>query len=194
MPRSPAPCKKNVDQTHPADGPDELLDVVDGLGRVVTRQPRSLCHGDPSLRHRAVHVLVRNRAGHIFLQKRARTKAVQPGKWDSSAGGHLLPGEGWEEAARRELKEELGIVAEGLVHLYDYEWRSEIETEHVGTYLLECEGPFRLHPDEIEEGRFWSVAELRAARHTGVLTPNLEEELRRLGVFEDACRRPRDMV
>ncbi len=168
---------------------DELLDILDGLGRVVGCEPRSKCHGDPALAHRAVHVFVKNSRGEIFLQKRALSKLIQPGKWDTSVGGHLLPGESYEEAARRELLEELGARLEdaggpaGLTHLHDYVWQSPVETEHVRTYEIICDGPFRLHPDEIDEGRFWSEDELRRAAGTGVLTPNIEEELRRLGIL-----------
>ena len=87
---------------------------------------------------------------------------------------------------RRELAEELGLElpdASSLQHAHDYVWQSKVETEHVRTYVLEHEGPFSFNEAEIDEGRFWTVAELRAAKGTGVLTPNLEEELRRLGVF-----------
>jgi len=168
------------------DPADELLEVLDAEGRVVGLAPRARCHGDPSLAHRAVHVLVRNRHGEYFLQKRSRLKRVQPGRWDSSVGGHVDPGESWLEAARREISEELGIVletSEQLEHLHDYVWRTSIETELVRTYRLDHDGPFRLHPDEIEEGRFWTEAELRTAAGSGRLTPNLEEELHRLGVL-----------
>jgi isopentenyldiphosphate isomerase len=134
-------------------------------------------------------VFVRGSAGGYFLQKRALTKRVQPGRWDTSVGGHMVPGESYAEAAARELEEELGIRLEdtggdeALEHLHDYVWRSPIETEHVRTFRLSWDGPFRLQRSEIDEGRFWSEHELRAAAGTGILTPNLEEELRRLGVL-----------
>lgn len=165
-----------------ADG-HELLDVVDSSGRVVGAAPRKLCHGNPALAHRAVHVIVRNRAGQYFLQKRSRSKQVQPGKWDSAVGGHLAPGETYDHAAARELREELGIRDAPLHYLHGYVWRTDIETEHVRTYLLTAEGPFRLDKREIEDGRFWTVSELRSAAGKDVLTPNLEEELERLGVL-----------
>jgi isopentenyldiphosphate isomerase len=184
---------------HPGpDGPRpvEMLEIVDEEGRVVGLAPRSRCHGDPSLRHRSVHVFVRDRSGRIYLQKRSLAKDVQPGKWDTSVGGHLDPGEGYDEAAVRELREELGVDlgpagAAALRRLHDYVWRSPIETEHVRTYALVHEGPFRLHPDEIDDGRFWSEDELRAACGTGSLTPNLEDELGRLGVAPASAPPPR---
>jgi isopentenyldiphosphate isomerase len=173
--------------TRQEDG-GELLEIVDESGCVIRRAPRGQFHGDPSLAHRAVHVFVKNSCGDFFLQKRSHTKRVQPGRWDTSVGGHLAPGESYEAAALRELEEELGVRltdASRLRHAHDYVWRSEIETEHVRTFVLDNEGPFTLHPEEIDDGRFWSEREMREAVGTGVLTPNLEEELRRLKVIDE---------
>jgi len=170
----------------PAEAEGEMLDLVDEAGRVVGKATREECHSSTALAHRAVHVFVRNSSNAIFLQKRAVTKRIQPGRWDTSVGGHPESGESYEAAARRELLEELGLSlgdAEALRQLHDYVWRSPVETEHVRTYELVREGPFKLQTEEIDEGRFWSPDELRAAAGTGELTPNLEEELRRIGVL-----------
>ncbi len=169
--------------TVPADA-DELLEVLDETGRVVGTARRSECHGDPALAHRAVHVFVRNTSGEILLQKRALSKRIQPGRWDTSVGGHVCPGESWEAAAAREFAEELGVtLGTGFRLLHDYVWRSPVETEHVRTYEVAFDGPFRPQAGEIDECRFWAEDELRAAAGTGEFTPNLEEELRRLGVL-----------
>jgi len=164
---------------------EELFEVVDESGRVISLAPRSRCHGDPSLAHRSVHVFVFNAHGDIYLQKRSPRKDVQPGKWDTSVGGHLAPGESYLSAAARELAEELGVTLDSLDRLellHSYVWRTAIETEHVQTFRTLHEGPFSLHPDEIEEGRFWSREAIRKAVGTGAFTPNLEHELRLLGV------------
>ena len=162
----------------------ELLDRVDDHNRVIGQVERSQVHGNPGLQHRAVHVFVRNRAGAIFLQQRALTKEIQPGRWDTSVGGHVGAGEAYSGAACRELAEELGrrVVASELDQLHDYVWGTDVETEHVRTFALLDEGPFVLHPDEIAAGRFWSNDELRAAIGSGQLTPNLEHELDLLGL------------
>lgn len=156
----------------------EELELVDEHGRVVGRALRSACHGDPSLVHRSVHVLVFNREGQLYLQRRAAAKDIEPGKWDTSVGGHVDPGESWEQAARREMQEELGIEA-GLSFLHEYVWGSEVETERVRTYKTVHDGPIRLHPDEIEEGRFWTMSEIQASLGAGLFTPNFEEEFSR---------------
>jgi len=174
----------------PAEPEGEMLDLVDEAGSVVGKATREECHSSAALAHRAVHVFVRNSSGAIFLQKRALTKRIQPGRWDTSVGGHPASGESYEAAAEREILEELGLSlddaggAGALKRLHDYVWRSPVETEHVRTYDLVHEGPFTLQTEEIDEGRFWTPDQLRAAAGTGELTPNLEEELRRIGVLE----------
>ena len=158
---------------------EDILEIVDEQDRVIGTAPRHRCHGDPSLIHRVAHVLVVNRRGEILLQKRSPHKDVQPGKWDTSVGGHLDPGEGYEEAARRELREELGISAAELTFLYAYPLRNEVESENVRTYHCRHDG--RVHPDpvEITEVRFWSCVEIDANLGTGIFTPNFEEEFHR---------------
>ena len=176
----------NITSKGAADKDDELLDLVDEENRVVGRVPRRKVHGNPSLHHRAVHVFVRNTTGDLFLQKRSEDKKIQPGKWDTSVGGHVEAGESYEEAARKEAAEELGITPGDSLSMrfsHEYIWESDVETEHVRTYFLDYEGPFKLQPEEISEGRFWSIKELKKAAYTGVLTPNLEEELRLLNIL-----------
>jgi len=169
-----------------ADKDDELLDLVDDRNQVVGTISRRKVHGDPSLQHRAVHVFVRNSAGELFLQKRSANKRIQPGKWDTSVGGHVEAGQSYEDAAVKEAAEELGIAPEDSIRIrfsHEYVWKSDVETEHIRTYLLDFKGPFRLQPEEVDTGRFWSIEELKAAVGTGILTPNLEEELGLLGIF-----------
>ena len=164
----------------------ELLDLVDADNAVIGTVPRSRVHGEPKLRHRAVHVLVYDDRGALLLQKRSAAKEIQPGKWDTSVGGHLAVGESYVAAAVREAGEELGltVAAADLEPVHEYVWRSAVETEHVTSFRLRSEGPFHPHPGEIEEVRFWSPEQLRAAIGASVLTPMLEHELTLLGVVE----------
>jgi 16S rRNA (adenine1518-N6/adenine1519-N6)-dimethyltransferase len=87
---------------------DERFPVVDRNDRVKRSAHRSDVHGN-NLRHRAVHVLIFNQAGEVYLQQRSRLKDRHPLKWDSSAAGHVSDKESYDETARRELQEELGI-------------------------------------------------------------------------------------
>ncbi len=154
----------------------EVFDIVDENDRVIGQAPRSECHGNPSLVHRVAHVLVFDSRGRLLLQKRSRHKDIQPGRWDTSVGGHLDPGESYLEAAYREAREELGLEGVALTYLYASQIRNEIESENVATYLARYDGEISFAAEEIEAVRFWSAAEIEAALGSGVFTPNFEEE------------------
>jgi isopentenyldiphosphate isomerase len=111
----------------------EIFDIVDENDRAIGQAPRAECHGNPALVHRVAHVLVFDRHDRLLLQKRAMTKDIQPGRWDTSVGGHLDPGESYLEAASREMHEELGIEGVPLTWLYTSKIRNEIESENVST-------------------------------------------------------------
>ena len=139
---------------------DELFDVVDEQDRVTGQLARREVHR-LRLRHRAVHVLVFNRAGQVFLQKRSMTKDMSPGLWDSSCSGHLDAGEDYDAAAWRELQEEIGLkLARPPERWLRVEACEETGWEFVWVYRLEAEGPFSLCPDEIERGEWIAPDEL----------------------------------
>ena len=160
---------------------EEWFPLVDEEGRVLGRVTRRQAHGDPSLLHPVVHCLILDAAGRLLLQLRSRNKDIQPGRWDTSVGGHVSEGETPEQAVLREIREELGVAADPgqLRFLYRYLMRSEVESELVTTYLWRSEGPFVAQPEEIDALRFWSFEEIRAALGGGALTPNFEDEFRR---------------
>jgi ribosomal protein L11 methyltransferase len=161
----------------PAGG--EVFELVDGQGRIVGRAPRTLCHRLPSLPHRAAHVVVTDGEGRIYLQKRSQAKDIQPGKWDTSVGGHVDAGEDHEAGARREMSEELGLAGE-LRFLHRYLWQTECETELVETWLHVAREEPQPRPGEIDEGRWFTLAEAAQLVAGGEATPNLAEELTRL--------------
>jgi len=135
---------------------EEIFDVVNERDEVIGRMPRSEVHAR-GLLHRAVHVLVFNSRGEIFLQKRSMKKDRQPGVWDSSASGHVDSGENYDETAVRELREELGLkINEPLQRLFKIDACAETDAEFVWIYRCESEGPFQLHPDEIETGGWFA--------------------------------------
>jgi len=133
--------------------PDEWFDVVDENDAVVGRELRSFVHAK-NLLHRAVHVLVFNSKGEIFLQKRSMKKDQCPGMWGSSAAGHLDSGEGYDHAARREFREELGIEAPPLERVAKIAPGPETGYEHVRVYTCRADGPFDLCEEEIERGEW----------------------------------------
>ncbi len=159
----------------------EWFPLVDPTGAVIGRARREECHGDPALLHPVVHCLVRNRSGDLLLQLRSEEKDIQPGKWDTSVGGHVTAGESEAEALRREMREEIGLDAGAASPrlLYRYLHRNPVESELVATYLAETDGPFVRQAAEVQALRFWTEAEIETALGSGVFTPNFEEEYAR---------------
>ncbi len=139
---------------------EEIFDVVNDRDEVIGRETRSKVHR-MGLKHRAVHVLVFNSRGQIFLQKRSMKKDRQPGLWDSSASGHLNAGEDYDACAVRELGEELGLkVKVPPERLFKLAATPETDQEHVWVYRCSAEGPFALPPEEIETGDWFSQEEV----------------------------------
>ena len=144
----------------PAQRPDEIFDVVDECDRVIGQSTRREVH-QKGLFHRAVHVLILDHGGNIFLQKRSMAKDVHPGCWDSSASGHLGMGEDYRAAVEREIQEELGVKSpQGLRFLFKLEPSLENGWEFVSVYTGIHAGPFELNVSEISEGRWWTSEEV----------------------------------
>jgi isopentenyl-diphosphate delta-isomerase type 1 len=140
--------------------PDEIFDIVNEQDEVIGQLPRPVVHRDGH-RHRAVHVLVFGSDGRLFLQKRSMTKDTFPGAWDSSASGHLDSGEDYDACAIRELREELGLIAPAPPRrLFKIAACPDTGQEFVWVYQLESNGPFVLHPEEIERGGWFTPAEV----------------------------------
>lgn len=141
---------------------NERLSVVDELDRVLETRLRGEVHA-LGLRHRAVHILVFNNETEMFIQKRAMTKDINPGLWDTAAAGHVDAGESYADCAIRELKEELGVaVAQTPERLFKLPAGPETGMEFVEVYRLVHPGPFQLAKDEIDEGRWIALDEFDA--------------------------------
>ena len=126
--------------------------------------------------HGVVHVLVFNSDGKLLLQKRSMTKVIQPGKWDTSIGGHIHHRETLGEALYREAEEELGIRNADFEKMYDYIMESDVEKEFVTTFRCTWDSPIDFQKSEIDEVRFFSPEQIEQLLGTGFFSPNFEEE------------------
>jgi len=131
---------------------DELFPVVNETDRILRYAGRSEVHGD-NLRHRAVHILIFNERGDLYLQQRSRCKDRHPLLWDSSAAGHVMAGEGYDEAAKRELQEELGINVP-LKKVLKLPASPQTGQEFLWVYRGEIRGNPIPNQNEIEAGAF----------------------------------------
>jgi isopentenyldiphosphate isomerase len=139
---------------------EEIFDVVDENDEVIGQRTRREVHLT-GLRHRAVHVLVYNARGELFLQKRSMKKDCFPGTWDSSASGHLQPSEPYDQCAVREVGEELGLIlSRPPRRVFKIAACQETGQEFVWVYQTESEGPFKLDAEEIECGGWFSLEKI----------------------------------
>ena len=154
----------------------ELLPLIDESGNVTGSALQSKCHNGSKLLHPVVHLHILNAKGELLLQKRSSNKDIQPGKWDTSVGGHIDYGEAIEQALRRETREELGVSEFTPLFLRSYIFESDIEKEMVYTYKTIYDGPFQIDRTEIDEIRFWSISEILENLNKNRFTPNFEDE------------------
>jgi 16S rRNA (adenine1518-N6/adenine1519-N6)-dimethyltransferase len=136
----------------------EIFDVVDDADRVTGRQSRHEVHRQKLL-HRAVHIFVFNAGGELFLQRRSKWKDVHPLRWDSSAAGHVNAGQTYDETAPREIEEELGVFAP-VELLASIPPSGATGWEHVRLYRAQHDGPFTLHPAELDGGGFFTLEQI----------------------------------
>ena len=138
----------------------EWFDVVNERDEVIGRELRHIVHAK-GLWHRAVYILVFNAAGELFLQKRSMIKDSSPGLWTVSCSGHVDAGEDYDTSAIRELSEELGwVVSTAPDRWMRVEASATTGWEFLWVYRLKAEGPFTLHPEEIESGEWLALDEL----------------------------------
>ena len=131
----------------------ERFPVVDKNDRILRDASRSEVHGN-NLRHRAVHILIFNPAGEVYLQQRSRWKDRHPLKWDSSAAGHVGAAESYDETARRELKEELGVSV-ALKRISKLPASERTDQEFIWLYRGQVAGNLSPNRTEIETGVFF---------------------------------------
>ena len=141
------------------DQSKDLLEVVDSDNQVVRIEERGVVH-ERQLMHRSVHILVRNNRGNFFLQKRAMHKDSEPGMWDTSAAGHVDVGEDTLHAAKRELKEELGLKCSVLKKVGKFEPSARTGYEFVEIFVCDTDDTVTPDPIEIEDSGWFSAVEI----------------------------------
>ena len=144
----------------------EYFYVVDEDDEVIRKASREECHSDRSLIHRSVYIFVVNSRNEVFLQKRSMSKDLYPGYYTGSATGHVDYGEEYDDAAVRELKEELGIGAP-LLRLGKVKSFMRNEREISMLYVCRYDGQIKFNAEEVTEGSFYSIEDVKRSVRTG---------------------------
>ncbi len=159
----------------------EIVQLVDREDREIGAVARHIMRRQ-RLIHRASYILVFNKKGELFVQRRTMTKDMYPGYLDVAAGGVVLAGESYEKSAARELAEELGIRTKKSKLHFLFDQYYEDENNRVWGRVFSCihEGPFTLQPEEVEDGWFMSAHKALTLSKKEPFTPDGVELLRRL--------------
>lgn len=155
--------------------PNELIDVVDEKDRVIKAVTRREIY-DKKLRHRIVHVLVYNEKGEMALQLRSKNVDFLPGAWSTAAGGHVLSGENYLQAARRELLEELEIKGR-LIEIGKFNYFSPTAKTHkfVRFYKLIHKDQVKVENEDVDRVEYFSKSQLcRMLEEEAKLHPELK--------------------
>ena len=139
----------------------EVLDVVTPKDDVIGTASREECHKE-DLRHRGVHIFLFDYNGKVLMQKRSKTKDAFPGYYEASLSEHVKKDEDYIQAAVRELKEELGIIAkkEQLTELLKFKMLFGKEHEIITHFTMKYNGQIKPNKKEIETCGFITWEEL----------------------------------
>jgi isopentenyl-diphosphate delta-isomerase len=119
----------------------EELILVNERNRAIGHGEKHAVHAQGRL-HRAFSIFLVDASGQILLQQRQRTKYHSGGLWANSCCGHPRPGERTLSAAKRRLREELGVSVPlnlGFIARYQAEFLNglkENEIAHIYFGLL----------------------------------------------------------
>lgn len=144
---------------------DSAVILVDAADVAVGSADKLDAH-QRGLRHRAISALVKNRAGELLLQRRHPAKYHSGGLWANACCSHPRPGEDTADAARRRLREEMGLDC-ALEPLFVYSYQEKvprdlIENEIVHVFGGRHDGPAKPDPAEVSETRWIGFDDLVA--------------------------------
>lgn len=107
----------------------EQVILVDEFDNQIGIADKETVHTSNTPLHRAFSLFVFNAKNELLLTQRALTKKTFPGLWSNSVCGHVSPGETAIEAAKRRLKQELGMSVSTVTEVSPYRYSF---TDHNG--------------------------------------------------------------
>lgn len=137
---------------------DEMLDIVDDQDRVISRAPRSRVLRDYHI-HRIVVCFVFDAEDRVLVHQRAEGASGDRGMWTIVVGGHVLAGESYDAAVRRELHEETGLTVPARA-VASFQSRTADARQNVKVYAVTADQEPVLSPAAVAQSQFMSIAEI----------------------------------
>ncbi|MFF6873945.1 NUDIX hydrolase [Streptomyces sp. NPDC012474] len=155
----------------------ELVERVDERDRVLGVVDR-----DEAIRngwlHRIATTVCRDPHGRVLVHRRPEHVSRFPGHHDWLTGGAVEVGESYEEAAARELTEELGVRTR-VRFVFKFLCRGAISPYWLGVHEAVLTEPLTPDPSAIAWHGWFDQPELREALRTRLFVPDGMEALRR---------------
>lgn len=104
----------------------DFFDIVDEEDKIIGKISSQMQSTVKPSQLRFINIVLINDKGEILVPKRSSNRKLFPNCYDFSVGGHVNSGEEYEEAAYRELREELGI---GDVELQEIAYFSPFKSD-----------------------------------------------------------------
>ncbi len=104
-----------------------LVQLVDENDNPVGVMEKMEAHRNPHL-HRAISIFIFNSKNEWLLQQRADNKYHSQGLWTNACCTHPYLGESYLDAAKRRLKEEMGMEA-NLIPIFHFIYKAKIDEE-----------------------------------------------------------------
>ena len=149
---------------------EEQNEVIDREGNTIAIVSRKEIK-EKKLRHKAAFIILKNSKNQYFVAQRSRTKKTYPLKWAFGAGGAVMANESFDDAARRELEEELGIK-EKVEYLFDFPFDSEEIHYLAKVYETNFDKEVIIDNREYEQGRWARVEEIFNMEKKGEFCPD----------------------
>ncbi|MER5715208.1 NUDIX domain-containing protein [Streptomyces sp. NPDC002132] len=161
---------------------DELVERVDdqdhGLGTVVSRR-QAVREG---WLHRVSVTVCRDERGRILVHRRSEHLSRFPGLYEVLVGGAVNAGESYEQAAARELAEELGVRVRPRL-LFTFLNRSGLSPHWLGVHEAMAPDTVTADPDEVAWHAWLTEPQLRSALKEWNFTPDSHEAFTRYLAF-----------
>jgi len=157
----------------------EHVEIIDENNKVIKIVPDKEMR-EKTLLHRGCSVVVITSDGRFYFPKRSKKKKIFPEHYELGASGVKEIGETPEDCAKRELKEELGIMNQKLEFLFEYKQRSKDDNYNAMVYFCIYDGPLTLQKDEVEEGVFVPFDDLKEFLKKNKFAPGRKEILEKI--------------
>ncbi|NEA44536.1 NUDIX domain-containing protein [Streptomyces sp. SID11385] len=164
---------------------DELVERVDERDRasgVVVSRREATAEG---WLHRIAVTVCRDERGRVLVHRRAERLPRFPGRYEVVVGGAVTAGESYEQAAARELAEELGVRVLPRL-LFTFLNRGGLSPHWLGVHEAVVPDAVTADPDEVAWHAWLTEPELRAALPEWRFTPDSHEAFHRYLAFRSA--------